>query len=101
MIPKHLRLRPVHVPIFARRSVLIHWCRLWQQECALKAEMSSTKSTKRLNECSTKLAIVQRHRENCEGGKPMYQGLIWFCSELELRIAEADEEFEWRRWLAG
>ena len=99
--PKSLKLRAVHVPIVERRSVLIHWCTLWCEECALKAEIASTRSAKRLDECAVQLASVQRRRERCEDGRLMYQGLIWFCGELELRIAEADEEREWSRWLVS
>jgi hypothetical protein len=100
-LPKSLRLRPVHVPIIERRSVLVHWCALWREECALKAEIGDTRVLARLNECTTRLTSVQRRRERCEDGRLMYRGLIWFCGELELRIAEADEEREWSRWLVS
>ncbi len=101
VLPKSLQLRPVHVPIIERRSVLIHWCCLWREECALGAEIKSTRSAKRLDECAVLLTSVQRRRERCEDGRLMHRGLIWFCGELELRIAEADEEREWSRWLVS
>jgi hypothetical protein len=101
VLPKSLKLRAVHVPIIERRSVLVHWCDLWREECALKAEIADTRVLARLNECTVRLESVQRRRERHEDGRLMYRGLIWFCGELEMRIAEADEEREWSRWLVS
>jgi hypothetical protein len=100
-LPSKWHFRVVEVPVIEKRSVLMHWCVLWREECALKAVIRSTRSAAKLKECSDRLPVIQRHRERWEEGKAMYRGLVWFCGELELRVMEAGEGEEWRRWLAS
>ena len=83
--------------VVMRRTVLAHWCYLWQKECLLKAEHTATRSAKELERLAAELETVQDEREALEDprsgapGRAFAEGLRWFCEELTTRLKLAGE----------